>query len=75
MDTISVLIIDDTDAKAQNITRLLQFEPDIRVVGHASTGEEGLSLYGELHPDVVLMDTNLPDSDGFGLTRDLISRD
>ena len=40
-EKITVLIVDDNEAKAQNLSRLLQFEPDITVAGVADDGAVG----------------------------------
>jgi pilus assembly protein CpaE len=75
MAEITVLIVDDNEAKAQNITKLLQFEKDIKVLEIAHTGEEGIARYHELKPDIVLMDTNLPDKHGFLVTTEIVAAD
>src|SRR3954462_11829361 len=66
--TIKVLIVDDIPETRENLKKLLAFENDIEVVGTASTGREGLELAGELLPDVILMDINMPDMDGIAAT-------
>ena len=63
-DKISVIIVDDIAETRENIKKLLQFESDIEVVGVARTGREGIDLAGEISPDVILMDINMPDMDG-----------
>jgi two-component system cell cycle response regulator DivK len=65
---INVLIVDDVAETRENIRKLLQFEPDIEVVGMARTGREGIQLAKEAKPHVVLMDINMPDMDGYTLT-------
>ena len=65
---IRVLVVDDFPETRENIRKLLQFESDVEVVGTARTGKEGLQLAGELEPDVVLMDINMPDMDGIQAT-------
>lgn len=71
-DPIRVLIVDDIAETRENLRKLLQFEADIKVVGAARTGEEGLRLARETQPDVVLMDINMPDMDGITATEALI---
>jgi len=63
-DKINVLIVDDIPETRENVRKLLQFEPDVKVIGHAGTGEEAISMAKEMRPDVVLMDINMPDADG-----------
>ncbi len=67
-DKIRVLIVDDIAETRENIRKLLQFEPDVDVVGAASAGKEGVKLALELDPDVILMDINMPDIDGITAT-------
>jgi pilus assembly protein CpaE len=61
---IRVLIVDDIPETRENLRKLLFFETDIEVVGAATSGEEGISMAGELKPDIVLMDINMPGIDG-----------
>jgi pilus assembly protein CpaE len=61
---IHVLIVDDIPETRENLRKLLFFESDIEVVGAATSGEEGISMSGELKPDIVLMDINMPGIDG-----------
>ena len=65
---ISLLIVDDMADTRSNLTKLLQFETDMQVVGSVGTGREGIASAQELRPDVVLMDINLPDLDGISAT-------
>ena len=46
----------------------LLLEPDITVIGEASSGKEALALVQQLCPDVVLMDIEMPDMDGISTT-------
>lgn len=70
-DTIKVLIVDDIAETRDHLTKLLGFESDIEVVGAADSGRQALELAGRLHPDVVLMDINMPDMDGIAATEQL----
>jgi pilus assembly protein CpaE len=67
-DTIRVLIVDDIPETRDHLTKLLGFEGDMDVVGSAASGAEAISLATSLHPDVVLMDINMPDMDGITAT-------
>ena len=48
---------------------LLQDQPDIEIVGEASTGEEAYNLAQEMKPDVIVMDITLPDESGISVTK------
>lgn len=67
-EKIKVVIVDDIAETRENIRKLLQFEPDVEVVGAARTGKEAISMAVELKPDVILMDINMPDMDGITAT-------
>jgi RNA polymerase sigma factor (sigma-70 family) len=66
-----VLIADDDDLMRAGLAELLAGEPDIEVVGDASTGREAVERARRLDPDVVLMDVRMPDLDGIGATGEL----
>jgi pilus assembly protein CpaE len=67
-DKIRVVIVDDIAETREHLTKLLSFEPDIEVVGAASSGEEAVELTGKLTPDILLMDINMPGMDGIATT-------
>jgi pilus assembly protein CpaE len=64
----TVIIVDDIAETRENIRKLLQFDPNVEVVGVARTGAEGIRVASETKPDVVLMDINMPDMDGIAAT-------
>jgi DNA-binding NarL/FixJ family response regulator len=66
-----VLIADDDHLMRAGLAELLSDEPEIEVVGQASTGREAISGGRRLSPDVVLMDVRMPDLDGIEATREL----
>ncbi len=72
-DQIRVLVVDDIAETRDHLTKLLGFESDIEVVGAAGSGREALELAGQLNPDVVLMDINMPGMDGIATTEQLSS--
>jgi two-component system response regulator NreC len=69
MDTIRILLVDDHSVLRAGLKALLEAEPDFRVVGEASTGEEGLERAERLKPDVVVMDLSMPGMGGLEATR------
>src|SRR5258707_1866933 len=72
-DQIRVLVVDDIPETRDHLTKLLGFETDIDVVGSAASGREAIEMAGRIHPDVVLMDINMPDMDGITATEQLSS--
>ncbi len=68
-ETIRVLIVDDLAETRENVRKLLQFESDIEVIGQAATGEQAIQMAKEHHPDIILMDINMPGVDGIGASQ------
>ena len=67
-DTIQVMVVDDIAQTRENIVRSLSFHTQIQVVATASNGKEAIQLARSKHPDVVVMDVNMPDMDGLTAT-------
>jgi DNA-binding NarL/FixJ family response regulator len=67
--TIKVLLVDDHTVVREGVRTMLSGEPDIVVVGEASSGEEALQKAQELEPHVVLMDIRMPGMSGIEATR------
>jgi DNA-binding NarL/FixJ family response regulator len=66
---IRLLLVDDQPVVRKGLRMRLMLEPDITVVGEASTGEEALVLVQKLAPDIVLMDVEMPGMDGITTTQ------
>lgn len=64
MATIDVLVVDDSPFMQRIITKLLETDPCIHVVGTASDGLQALEQIRNLRPDVVTMDIEMPRLDG-----------
>jgi DNA-binding NarL/FixJ family response regulator len=65
---IKLLLVDDQSIVRQGLRRRLLLEPDISVVGEASSGEQALELVQSLDPDIVLMDVEMPGMGGITVT-------
>jgi DNA-binding NarL/FixJ family response regulator len=72
--TVRILIADDQHLVRTGLQVILNTEPDIEVIGQATTGLEAVSLAHELRPDVVLMDIRMPELDGIEATRQITTR-
>jgi len=70
--TRHAVIVDDHTGFREEARRLLE-EIGVRVVGEAATGQEALSTVRRLKPDLVLLDIQLPDLDGFAVAAQLTS--
>lgn len=64
-----ILIADDHDLFRDGVASMINAQPDLEVVGRAEDGLEVFSLARELEPDLIIMDVNMPISDGLEATR------
>ena len=65
----TVLIVNDQPMQRLGLRMLLAAEPGLTVVGEAAGGAEAIRTSAELRPDVVLMDSRIPDRDGLDTLR------
>jgi DNA-binding NarL/FixJ family response regulator len=71
MADVRVLIADDHPVVCRGIRSLLAPATDLVVIGEAYTGAETVSMVQSLHPDVLLLDMELPDISGVEVVRSL----
>ncbi|MBM7585775.1 two-component system response regulator DegU [Bacillus pakistanensis] len=69
-----IVIIDDHQLFREGVKRILEFEPTFDVAAEGDDGNEALALVEEHHPDVVLMDINMPEINGVEATRQLVQK-
>jgi two-component system, NarL family, response regulator DevR len=74
MTKTRILLVDDHDIVRLGLMTLLNDQPDMEVVGEASTAGEGVKMAEAVQPDVVLMDIRLPGEGGIEACRQVTSR-
>lgn len=72
---IRVLVVDDHELVRSGITRMLVDDPDIEVLGQASSGEDAIDFVRKERPDIVLMDIRMPGIGGLEATRRILRID
>jgi DNA-binding NarL/FixJ family response regulator len=71
--TITIFLADDHTIVRQGLAKLLEGEPDLRIVGEAENGREAVAKVEKLKPDIVLMDIAMPMLNGIEATRQIRS--
>lgn len=66
---LNILLVDDAASVRQALRWLLDEEPGFQVVGEAADGDTAVQLCQDLIPDVVILDIDLPQKNGFRVTR------
>ncbi len=64
---IRVLVVDDEPIARRRVRRLLRLEPDVDQVDEVGSGGEAIAAIKKERPDLVLLDVQMPDVDGFGV--------
>jgi DNA-binding NarL/FixJ family response regulator len=67
-NSIRILTVDDHPLFRQGIAALLGTQKDMNLVAEASNGREAVQLYRTHHPDITLMDFQMPDMNGLDAT-------
>ena len=73
--TIKILIADDHPLIRQGLRVIIEAQPDLELVGEASNGEQAVQQALTLHPDIVIMDLQMPVKDGLAATREIAQAD
>ena len=71
MIPINIIIVDDHSMIREGLKQLLELDGDIKVIGEAGDGIECLSLIEKVHPDVLLLDINMPNMNGLRVLEEI----
>ncbi|MDZ7680463.1 MAG: response regulator [Fodinibius sp.] len=72
-EKIRVLLVDDHKMMREGLSKIVDAEEDMKVIGEASDGKEAVELARETNPDVIIMDVNLPKMNGIEATKKIKS--
>ena len=72
--TVSVLVVDDSGFFRKRLTEILNASGNIKVVGVATNGREGVEQAEKLKPDVITMDYEMPVMDGISAVKEIMKR-
>ena len=71
---IKIVLVDDHAVVRAGVKRLLEQEPLFGVIGEAESGEKAYQLFGELNPDIMVMDLSMPGMGGLEAMRRILMR-
>ena len=71
MKKIKVMIVEDHSLIREGLKQLLEFDGSIEVVGEASNGIECLEKIDSVHPEVLLLDINMPEKNGIEVLKEM----
>ena len=72
MDKTTIIVVDDSPFASKQIKDLVE-ENGYEVIGYAKSGEEGIKMYENLHPDIVILDIIMPGIDGIETAEIMLS--
>ena len=69
MKRVRVLVVDDSPTTRRLLVSILRADHEIDVIGEAADGVEAVEMVKRLRPDIVTMDVQMPNLDGFAATK------
>lgn len=74
MSTTKIILADDHEVVRSGLRRLLELNKGLEVVAEAESGEQAYQLYGDLLPDIVVMDLSMPGMGGLEAAKRILQR-
>jgi two-component system, NarL family, response regulator DegU len=71
VEVVNILLADDHPILRDGLRKLLEVEPDLRVIGEAGDGVEAVKAVRKLKPDLLLLDLNMPRQNGLDALREI----
>jgi two-component system chemotaxis response regulator CheB len=71
---VRIVVVDDSPTVRAVLRRMLSRDPGLQVVGEAADGLQGVQMVDEQHPDVVVMDLEMPGLDGFTAIQQIVEK-
>lgn len=72
--TIGILVADDHPLMREGVASMIGSEPDMKILASVSNGREAITAFAEHHPDVTLMDLQMPELDGLSAISQIVER-
>ncbi len=69
MSRFRILIVDDEPLSRTRLRRMIALDPDCELIGECANGREAVAAYPRLRPDIVFLDVQMPEMDGFEVLR------
>jgi|SRR5688572_9467099 len=70
----AIIIDDEQKGRIALKQKLLDYCPGIKLIGEADSGMQGIELIGQLHPDIVFLDIEMPGMDGFEMLKNIAEK-
>lgn len=74
MTKLRIAIVDDHALLRSGLVAMLDYEPDIEVVGEASNGKDAVALFERVQPDVLVMDVTMPEMGGIEAAKLILAK-
>ena len=69
MPRFKIVIVDDEELSRRRLRRLISLDNDCELAGECTNGEDAVTALGQLHPDIMFLDVQMPKLDAFGVIR------